>query len=338
MIRRYVTGWLLLAAFCAQADSTPKASPHDRRIGIVDYATDDVYTIAVSKGVLTRIVLGEGEQIMEAGSGFIVTCEVPSEWCIKAEKGQNQIWVKPLSAATSNNMELKTTRGDYSFRFVVVKGAEEAQDVFYRVIFRHPVALQSGHFAVVSKSAEPMASAGESVPLLALSGAAAPLSPRALSTSASAAAPVAPALPLAPTRPAPTSKVVGLILPAVRNYDYSRKNAPDAIDLAPSVVFDDGRFTYFRFEKAQEVPTVFAVGADGQEIRVATHSERLAGDPQRPNERVESDYLVVQRVARKLVLRLGALVIEVINNKFDARGIETYNGTTTEALVREDKQ
>jgi type IV secretion system protein VirB9 len=335
---RGCTGWLLLVAFCAHADSTPKASPHDQRIGIVDYVTDDVYTIAVSKGVLTRIVLGEGEQIMEAGSGFIVTCEVPSEWCIKAEKGQNQIWVKPLSAATSNNMELKTTRGDYSFRFVVAPGAEEAKNVFYRVIFRHPVALQSGHFALVSKSSEPLASASESAPLLAVSSAAAPLSPRAPSASASAAASVTQALPLTAIRPAPTSKVVGLILPAVRNYDYSRKNAPDAIDLAPSVVFDDGRFTYFRFEKAQEVPTVFAVGADGQEIRVATHSERLAGDPQRPNERVESDYLVVQRVARKLVLRLGALVIEVINNKFDARGIETYNGTTTEALVREDKQ
>ena len=335
---RLHTGWLLLAAFCAQADSTPKASPHDQRIGIVDYVTDDVYTIAVSKGVLTRIVLGEGEQIVEAGSGFIVTCESPSEWCIKAEKGQNQIWVKPLSAATSNNMELKTTRGDYSFRFVVAPGAEEAKNVFYRVIFRHPVALQSGHFTVVSKSAEPMATARESASPVAVSSAAVPLPLSVLSTSASAAAPVAQAVPLTTLRPAPTSKVVGLILPAVRNYDYSRKNAPDAIDLAPSVVFDDGRFTYLRFDKAQEVPTVFAVGADGQEIRVATHSERLAGDPQRPNERVESDYLVVQRVARKLVLRLGALVIEVINNKFDARGIETYNGTTTEALVREDKQ
>ncbi len=324
MMHRYAAECLILVATWAHADSTPKPSPHDSRIGVVDYAADEVYTVAVSKGVLTRIVLGQGEQIIEAGTGFIVTCEAASEWCIKAEKGQDQIWVKPLSTATSNNMELKTTRGDYSFRFVVVKGAEDAKDVFYRVIFRHPVKLDSGHFALRTAGEEPLASPPEESAVAAL---------RQDPALVSAALPGV----LIPNKTLQSPKVVGLVLPNVRNYDYSRKNAPDARDLVPSVVFDDGRFTYLRFDKAQEVPTVFAVGADGQEMRVATHSERLAGDPQRPDERVESDYLVVQRVARKLVLRLGALVIEIINNRFDPRGIETYNGTTTDRLVREEK-
>lgn len=313
---------VLLAAVCpllwtgqACADNIPKASPHDPRIGITDYASDDVYTVAVAKGVLTRIVLGSGEQILESGTGFIATCEAPAEWCIKADKGQNQIWVKPFSSATMNNLELQTTRGDYSFRFLVAKGAEEAKDVFYRVVFRHPLALDAARFAL-------------------------PLGNKEAASYTSATSPTATSVvmpPSAATDMKPSLKNLGFLTPAVRNYDYSRKNTPEARDLAPSVVFDDGRFTYFRFEKAQEVPTVFALGLDGNELRVATHSERLAGDPEHPDDKVERDYLVVQRVARKFEMRLGALVIEVINNRFDSRGIETYNGTTTDKLVREEK-
>ena len=289
-------------ALCAHAyaDSIPKPSPRDPRIGIVDYAPDDVYTVNVARGVLTRIVLGQGEQILESGTGFLANCEPTVEWCIKAEKGQNQIWVKPYSSATFNNLELQTSRGDYSFRFVVVKGAETAKDVFYRVFFRHPVALEPGRF---------------SLPLVAKE-------PDRIEPS-----------PLALQETKPSE----YLTPPVRNYDYARKNLPAAQDLVPTVIFDDGRFTYMRFEKAQEVPTVFAVGLDDVETRVATHSERLAGDPERPEDKVERDYLVVQRIARKFVLRLGALVIEVINNKFDPKGIETFNGTTTDKLTRGDK-
>jgi type IV secretion system protein VirB9 len=315
-----MTSWLALVAVSApllwvcqaQAHNIPKASAHDPRIGIADYASDDVYTVAVAKGVLTRIVLGSGEQILESGTGFVATCEAPAEWCIKADKGQNQIWVKPFSSATMNNLELQTTRGDYSFRFVVAKGAEEAKEVFYRVVFRHPLALDSTRFAL------PMDRAA-ALPVI---------SPTATSV-------ILPQSAVADIKP--TLKTLGFLTPAVRNYDYSRKNAPQARDLAPSVIFDDGRFTYFRFEKAQEVPTVFAVGLDGNELRVATHSERLSGDPEHPEDTVERDYLVVQRLARRFELRLGALVIEVINNRFDSRGIETYNGTTTDKLVREEK-
>lgn len=300
--------WIGLAALVtcsAWADAIPKPSANDPRIGIVEYTPHDVYTINVAKGVLTRIVLGNGEQILESGTGFVANCETGVEWCIKAEKGQNQIWVKPYSAATSNNLELFTTRGDYSFRFVVVKGAEAAKDVFYRVIFRHPVVLPAAQLSVAEPPKDAIPSDPSGTPTVSV--------------------------PAEPKKP-------DYLTPAVRNYDYSRKSLPAARDLAPSVVFDDGRFTYMRFEKAQEVPTVFAVGADDIETRVATHSERLAGDPQQPDAKVEHDYLVVQRTARKFVLRLGALVIEIINNKFDPKGIETFNGTTTDKLIRGDKQ
>lgn len=294
----------LLFGSGVHADTIPNASPNDPRIGIADFKADEVYSILVAKGTVTRIILSPGETVIKSGTGFPAACSAKAEWCIEAEKGADQIWVKPLTGATANNLELQTTRGDYSLRFVVAPGAEKAKAVFYRVIFRHSVALPS--------------ETRLSMPL-------------PIDTTSTAAG-----IPQSSTSTEKFSDIV--LTPQVRNYDYSKKHQPEAADLAPSVVFDDGRFTYLRFERAQEVPSVFAFGPEGTEVRVATHSERLAGSPDHPDDKVERDYLVVQRVSRKFVLRLGAAVIELINNKFDAKGIETLNGTTTEKLIREDKK
>jgi type IV secretion system protein VirB9 len=301
---KFVPLALLLCWAVAQADTIPKASPRDPRIGIADFKDDEVYSILVAKGTVTRIILAPGETVLKSGTGFPASCTTTSEWCIEAEKGADQIWVKPLTGATANNLELQTTRGDYSIRFVVAPGAEKAKAVFYRVIFRHPIALLGA-----TRLALPTPQIENDQPAASSPAAQAKSSPDAV-----------------------------VLTPQVRNYDYSKKHTPDAADLAPSVVFDDGRFTYLRFEKAQEVPSVFMYGPDGAEVRVATHSERLAGSPEHPEDKVERDYLVVQRISRKLTLRLGAAVIELINNKFDSKGIETLNGTTTEKLVRDDKK
>lgn len=294
----------LLWSGVACCDTIPKASANDPRIGIADFKPDEVYSIAVAKGTVTRIILSPGETVIKSGTGFPAACASSGEWCIEAEKGADQIWVKPLTGATVNNLELQTTRGDYSLRFVVSPGAEKAKTVFYRVIFRHPVALP------------------------AMARLSMPLPSDATDSKDSKSTP----------NTSPTERPGEIVLtPKVRNYNYSKKHQPDAADLVPSVVFDDGRFTYLRFEKSQEVPSVFAFSADGSETRVATHAERLAESPDHPEDKVERDYLVVQRVSRKFVLRLGAAVIELINNNFDAKGIETLNGTTSEKLVRQDK-
>jgi len=288
----------------AHADTIPKASGNDSRIGIADFKDDEVYSILVAKGTVTRIILSPGETVLKSGTGFPSSCTATSEWCIEAEKGTDQIWVKPLTGATANNLELQTTRGNYSIRFVVAPGAEKARSVFYRVMFRHPISLPSA-----TRLALP-------TPQIETNQATASFTTDHLKISPDAV----------------------VLTPQVRNYNYSKKHAPDAADLVPSVVFDDGRFTYLRFEKSQEVPSVFMHGPDGAEVRVATHSERLSGSPEHPEDKVERDYMVVQRISRKLTLRLGAAVIELINNKFDAKGIETLNGTTTDKLVRDDKK
>jgi type IV secretory pathway VirB9-like protein len=43
------------------------------------------------------------------------------------------------------------------------------------------------------------------------------------------------------------------------NSDYSLAEGPGSEDIVPSLVFDDGRFTYLRFANNREVPAVFHV-------------------------------------------------------------------------------
>ena len=44
--------------------------------------------------------------------------------------------------------------------------------------------------------------------------------------------------------------------------------------LAPSGMWDDGRFTYLKFDDAVRLPTVFKVFPDGTESTVNTHMEQ----------------------------------------------------------------
>ncbi len=302
----------LSAPLSAYAATLPTLSTKDRRIGFVDYVAHDVVIVPTALGVVTRIILSEEEKIARPpDSGFPSSCDDPlNEWCVRAEVGQNQITVKPRKGATQNNLEISTDKREYSFLLHAMPGAEKSKSVLYRVMFRYPMPTPPvPHVSL--PAASPPAASGEDEG-----------KPRDLEVTA----------------PSPVgSKRQELAKPLVRNVAYSVKAQGDAQGILPSIIFDDGRFTYLKFPKAREVPAVFARDASGQEVRVAFHAERLLSDPHAPDAGVESDYLVIRRVARAFSLRLGSLVAEIINDKFDPEGVETHNGTTTPTLKREMK-
>ena len=307
-----------LASSHACAATLPTLSAADRRIGFVDYQAFDVVVIPTALGVITRIILGEDEKITRhPDSGFPAACDDPlNEWCVRADVGQNQITIKPRKGATQLNLEVSTDKRDYSFAMHAMPGAEKSKSVLYRVVFRYPMPTPPAAHVRLPASASDSSTTPADVPKSDSGG--------ALITSTNSAT-------------ATNSKRQELAKPSVRNVAYSVKAQGNAHSILPSIIFDDGRFTYLKFPKASEVPAVFAVDANGQEVRVAFHAERLLADPHAPNASVESDYLVMRRVARAFTLRLGDLVAEVINDKFDAEGIETHNGTTTPTLKREAK-
>ena len=84
-------------------------------------------------------------------------------------------------------------------------------------------------------------------------------------------------------------------------YSFSTRCNPDFV---PIQVFDDGKFTYFRFAKTSEIPAIFVVDSAGH--------ESLA------NYRMQGQYVVIERIARQFSLRNGRLVSCIFNHRYPA--------------------
>jgi len=110
--------------------------------------------------------------------------------------------------------------------------------------------------------------------------------------------------------------------PQPKNIHYTLESNQRGADITPKAVFDDGTFTYFKFPGNGEVPTIFVIGADGKEART--------------NYSMSGDYVVVQRLGRKFVLRLGKSVVSVWNESFDTSAPTLPEGTTVPGVTREN--
>ena len=90
--------------------------------------------------------------------------------------------------------------------------------------------------------------------------------------------------------------------------------------LAPTSMWDDGRFTYFRFATSRDAPVIFRVLPDGSEALVNSHTE--------------GDTVVVHETGAAFVLRLGQSVLGVRNNRYSPDGQFNAAGTTVDHTVR----
>lgn len=289
---------LVLAAVMAgqpcDAATLPTPARDDTRISYVRYSKDDVTVIEVQRGTVTRIVLGADEAIVKDGAatGFQSDCSKSDlEWCIHAAPGTNQVLVKPKDNATHNNLELRTNLRDYSFAFRVL-----------------PDAAAPGP----SKRAAP------SPARLPMYRVVFTFSPRSPDGARAALARV-----VAATEGVPGLPQKAATRPTAKNWNYSMQVAPGSEDIIPSLVFDDGRFTYFRFAANREVPTIFAISPQGEESRVNFHI-----DP------VDSSLLAVQRMGRRFILRLGTSAAGIWNDAFDPDGVAANDGTTVSGVKR----
>jgi type IV secretion system protein VirB9 len=101
-----------------------------------------------------------------------------------------------------------------------------------------------------------------------------------------------------PEPPAPAAQAAPPAAPPVmrnRAYSYTGSRA-----VLPALVFDDGRFTYFRWPEGAATPALFLVEKDGSESLV--------------NYGVRDGYQIVEQVAPRFVLRNGKEVAYVIND------------------------
>lgn len=277
-----------LAALCGLAFGATAAAapePADPRLREVVYDARAVVTVPVKRGVVTLVVLDADESITEVAAGLGGDCaKAESAWCVAAQPGGRNLFVKPKSmASAANNLAVVTDRRTHAFRFVVLADGDPKPPV-YRLIVKAPTRV---------------------APRLALRD----------------AAPLV-ALPVVPPPPPPQQVVAERLQakPQVMNTQYSIAEGTGSQDIVPTLVYDDGRFTYLRFPGNREVPAVFHVLGDGSETLV--------------NARMEDDLLVVDRVSRRLMLRAGSAVVGLWNEAFDLDGKPPGDGTTVPGVQR----
>lgn len=107
------------------------------------------------------------------------------------------------------------------------------------------------------------------------------------------------------------------------NLNYTQSSTKIDQDIVPLNVWDDGRFTYFRFAQNVSLPNLYTVGADGEETLVNRHMS-----PE--NNRV----IVAEKVAQKFRLRLGNEVVGIYNEAYSQAGVGNATGTASPSVRR----
>lgn len=284
----FAAAWLIAAAIGLLVDPVFAQDTADPRLREVFYDPQSVVTVYVKRGVVTNIVLDTNEAITDVASGLGADCAKPdSSWCVAAQPGGRHLFIKPKTAASApNNIAVVTDRRTHSFRFVVLADRDA----------RHPVYRLSVRTAVPPPPPVP------------------PVPPQASFAAALVAMPT-------PLSAAELIKDRLGAAPQPVNSSYLIAEGKHSEDILPTLVFDDGRFTYLKFPNNREVPAVFHVLPDGSETVV--------------NARMEGDLLVVDRVGRRLMLRAGSAVVGVWNEAFDLDGVPPNNGTTVSGVDRQ---
>ena len=282
-----LAGMVASSAWCAGS-----VASSDPRLREVVYDPGAVVTVPVKRGVVTHVVLDAREAITEVAAGLGGDCaKADAAWCIAAQPGGRHLYVKPKSTASApNTLAVVTDQRMHSFRFVVL-GDGDARSPIYRLVVKAPVA---------PSVASPRSIPDQAALLQALTQA-------------------------APTPPAPTPRQIVeerlQAKPQVLNASYSVAEGKASEDIVPTMVYDDGRFTYLKFPGNREVPAVFHVLGDGSETLL--------------NARMEDDVLVVDRVSRRLMLRAGSAVVGVWNDAYDLDGVPPQEGTTVPGVRRQ---
>lgn len=269
----------------AHAADIPQSSQRDNRIQYVNYHPGDVVVVHASAGFVSRIVFEPGETVLTpVHTGFT------DGWDITA-RGRI-LTLQPLSAQDSSGAKVRPNPRDWNTN-IAVETNKRLYDFEVRLLPEN----YSRHNAKAFYRVE------FRYPIESESAARAQAAEQRRQQQASEQRPV---------------------LPVARNTRYSMRIGKGSEDIAPTMAYDDGLFTYLRFPNNREMPAVFLVASDGVEGIVNTHVHES-----------RRDVLVIQRVARQLILRLGNSVIAIDNDAFDIDGMPPINGTSVPGMNRE---
>jgi len=259
----------------------------DPRVRELAFDEKSVVTLVAKPGVATMVEFGADEHVVSVATGQGADCAQSADlWCVAWPAHAGFIFVRPKSRATlALTLAVVTDRHSYSLQFDPIAPGD-ARNAVFRLVFTYPQ----------SRSSE------------------------VSSSSLAEEKPKPPALALPVVSEAQLIHERMQAAPVPVNSSYTIAYGKNSSELAPAMVFDDGRFTYIRWAGNREIPAVFEIRADGSEL--------LA------NTRMEGDLIVVDRIARGLMLRSGTTVASLRNERFDPEGASPFEGTTVPGVAR----
>lgn len=231
-----------IAPAVASAPAVLEARGADPRLRIVRYSPDAIVSVPVRRGMVTQLVLAEDEAIVSQpamGKGSDCAREIDT-WCVIASG--RDIFIKPKTGATTNNMIVVTTQRRHAFEFHVLPESSLGKPVMRLSVVLPPPP---------------------------------PLPPMLLS-------PPAPMVAVGPPPITVKELIDNRMRaePQVRNTHYSVAVGASSEDIVPVMVFDDGTQTYFSFPNNRPIPTVFQTGPDQSEemVNVRMQDDKLIAD------------------------------------------------------------
>lgn len=110
----------------------------------------------------------------------------------------------------------------------------------------------------------------------------------------------------------------------ISNFAYTMNFGETATSklIAPTSIYDNGRFTYIHFQPNTDFPAVYSVNSDGEAL---------------VNSHIEKDVLVVHGVYSEMRFRAGADVVGIYNEAFGRISKIDSDNTTVQGLKRSMK-
>jgi len=265
-----------LAAGRASALEIPRSCGADPHIQCATYSPDQAYRVATMPGRVVMIQFEPGEHILKDGGGI----GDARAWHVSVN--DSGALLKPGALQPETNLVLVTNRRTYSLSLVDVSRLQPATWILR---FDYPdTKAKAASEQLRRREAVSAALAGQqdmpAVPAgIAAPGAVVPSGPPGSSTPAA-------------------------------NMQYMMRGDRA---LAPTALWDDGRFTYFRYATARDLPTIFTKLPDGSEATANFH--------------MEGDTVVVHEVSKEFVIRYGQSVLGIRNDGYSPDG--HYNRTAS---------
>jgi len=284
-MKRHTLIFAFIAVFGnAHAADDPQSSKFDNRIQYVNFNAGDVVVVRTVTGIGTRFVFAPNETVLDVASGFT------DGWVLAHRR--NILYIKAKSVKSEQNVPPKSPVPGVWDTNVMVTTNLRMYDIDLKLLSGSNNSGKVPSDQRISYRVEFRYPADNKAAEEALAN--------------------------------KSKKKAALeVKPSPHNWNYSMQIGDQSENIAPTMAYDDGRFTYLKFPNNRDFPSAFLVALDKTESLVNSHI-----DPTFP------DTLVLHRVSKEMVLRLGKAVVGIYNDSFDPDGIPPIEGTTVPGVKR----